>query len=50
MGKEEVEIREKTRTILQDLEDQERSLIPVLQRIQAAFGYLSLFPKLMSTA
>lgn len=40
MDKEEAEIRERTRIIIQGLKEKERSLIPVLQQVQGAFGYL----------
>ena len=41
MAKEEDEIVEKTRKILESLKNQERTLIPILQQIQEGLGYLS---------
>jgi NADH-quinone oxidoreductase subunit E len=40
MTKEEDEIVEKTRKILELLKNQEETLIPILQQIQEGFGYL----------
>jgi len=40
MTKEEDEIVEKTREILRSLRNREETLIPILQRIQEALGYL----------
>ena len=40
MTKEENEIVEKTREILERLKNQEGTLIPILQQIQEGFGYL----------
>jgi len=40
MTKEEDEVVEKTRKILESLKNQEGTLIPILQQIQEGFGYL----------
>jgi NADH-quinone oxidoreductase subunit E len=42
MTEEEATIVEKTRAILEDLGNERENLIPILQRIQAEQGYLSL--------
>ncbi len=42
MTEEEATIIEKTRAILEDLGNERENLIPILQRIQAELGYLSL--------
>jgi len=42
MTEEETTIIEKTRAILEDLGNERENLIPILQRIQAELGYLSL--------
>ena len=39
-AEEEAEIREKTRKILEGLENRREHLIPLLREIQAGFGYL----------
>lgn len=49
MNKEEAEIVEKTRKILERLGTQEVTLIPVLQQIQAELGYLPS-PAMLETA
>lgn len=49
MNKEEAEIVEKTREILERLGTQEVTLIPVLQQIQAELGYLPS-PAMLETA
>ena len=49
MTEEETEIKEKTRQILEHLENQEGTLIPILQQIQATFGYLPS-PAMLETA
>jgi len=40
MAEEEIEVKEKTRKILEGIENEGRSLIPILQKIQEGFGYL----------
>jgi NADH-quinone oxidoreductase subunit E len=40
MTPEEIEIKEKTRVLLKGLERRRESLLPILQQIQAGFGYL----------
>jgi len=49
MTEEEDGIVEKTREILLAIDSKQRSLIPILQRIQAEFGYLSS-PAMLETA
>jgi len=40
MVSEEIEIKEKTRNILEEVGSRRENLIPILQQIQEAFGYL----------
>jgi len=40
MVSEEIEIQEKTRNILEEVGSRRENLIPILQQIQEAFGYL----------
>jgi len=49
MTEEEASIIEKTRAILEDLGNERENLIPILQRIQAELGYLSL-PAMLEVA
>jgi NADH-quinone oxidoreductase subunit E len=49
MTEEEATIIEKTRAILEDLGNERENLIPILQRIQAELGYLSL-PAMLEVA
>jgi NADH-quinone oxidoreductase subunit E len=49
MTEEETTIIEKTRALLRDLGNERENLIPILQRIQAELGYLSL-PAMLEVA
>jgi NADH-quinone oxidoreductase subunit E len=42
MGNEETEIKEKTRALLENMENKRENLIPILQKIQEELGYLPL--------